>query len=66
MGVGTRRERKRTRGEDKRRRRGGRGVGSFGVWSPVVLAHGELVFSVFVIWNVVRLELFRDVLCVCG
>ena len=41
-----------------------KGWGSFGVRSPVILAHGELVLRVFIVWNVVILELFGNVLCV--
>jgi len=44
--------------------RGRRGWVSFGVRSPVILAHGELVFSVLIVWNVVVFELFGNVLCV--
>ena len=46
-----------TRGGDKGRNRGGWG-GDYLVWSPVVLAHGELVFRVFIIGNVVIFVLF--------
>ena len=62
-GMHKRRE-NRTGGERQGQKKGRKGWVSFGVGSPIILAHGELVFCVFIIGDVVVFELFGNVLCV--